>query len=561
MKIVALAFAMLILQSSLSIAQVTVSLPTITGQAGTTVALPVTVGSLSGQNVYSYQFTMAFDSSVVKITSVTTAGTISNNMQLFYNIISGDTLKVAASGTSALSGSGTLVNINVQLVSTGTSPLTLQNFQFNEGTPAVTLTNGSVGVPKLAVAIPADTGRVGSTVLVPINTNSLAGQTIYSFQFSLVFDPTMLSGVGVSTSNTLSSSMQIITNIVPGGAVDTLKVAAAGSTALTGQGVLIYVTGRIAKTGTSALSLSSFQYNEGSPSVGTISGSITGITNYRPHFTAVGPKTVMQLDSLSFTVTATDSNNDVISYSASGLPTGATFNDSTHTFSWRPSYMQLGLYNVTFKATDPYGAYDSMVVPITVTIRYVQPTILSYRPAKLPDSVGSGSSMTFGVTVQQVNPYDTLSYTWTVNGVVQSSHDSTLTITLPNTRGNVTVKVVVTDKGGLTATQTWSFLVTAVEEKASLPTKFGLDQNYPNPFNPTTVISFDVPKPSAVRIVVYDILGKEVRTLVNNTMSPGTYHVTWDGLNDEGRQVSSGIYFYRMEAGSFVSMKKMLLLK
>ncbi len=651
-RLFALAFAMLILQSSLSIAQVTVSLPTATGQSGSTVALPVTVGSLTGQNVYSYQFTMAFDSSVAKVTSVTATGTISANMQLSYNIISGDTLKVAAAGTSALSGSGTLLNINTQLVKTGTSPLTFQAFQFNEGAPAATLTNGSVGVPTLAVAIPADTGRVGSTVMIPLNTNSLTGQNVYSFQFSLAFDPTILSNVGVSATNSLSSSMQITSNVVHGTTLDTLKVAAAGTAALSGSGALIYLTGTIAKVGTSALSVSGFQYNEGTPSAGAINGSVTGVANHapiftpvaaqtvaegstltftvsatdsdsdsltysasglpkgatftaatrtftwtpsdtqsgaysvtfmvtdpygaadtmavaitvtsvnhKPHFTPVSAKTVMQLDSLTFTVTAADSDNDVITYSASGLPAGATFSATTHTFAWQPSYNQLGAYSVTFKATDPAGAYDSLVVPITVTIKYVQPIILSHTPATPPDSVQIGSSMTFGVTVPQVNPYDTLSYSWSVNSVAQSGHDSTFTTTLPNTRSNVSVQVVVSDKGGLTATQTWSFLVTAVEKQPGVPTKFALDQNYPNPFNPTTVISFDVPKLSAVRIVVYDILGREVRTLMNNTMSAGTYHVTWDGLNNEGRQVSTGIYFYRMEAGNFISMKKMLLLK
>ena len=100
------------------------------------------------------------------------------------------------------------------------------------------------------------------------------------------------------------------------------------------------------------------------------------------------------------------------------------------------------------------------------------------------------------------------------------------------------------------------------ETPDALPKTFALDQNYPNPFNPTTTIKYDVPKMSGVRITIYDILGREVRTLVSNgNVAPGHYSAVWNGLNNEGQQVSSGVYFYRMQAGSFIQMKKMLLLK
>jgi hypothetical protein len=84
----------------------------------------------------------------------------------------------------------------------------------------------------------------------------------------------------------------------------------------------------------------------------------------------------------------------------------------------------------------------------------------------------------------------------------------------------------------------------------------GLEQNYPNPFNPTTMLSFQLPEVSDVRLVVYDILGREVVTLVNERKAPGSYSVTFDGS-----YLSSGVYFYRIVAGSFTETKRLLLIR
>ena len=94
------------------------------------------------------------------------------------------------------------------------------------------------------------------------------------------------------------------------------------------------------------------------------------------------------------------------------------------------------------------------------------------------------------------------------------------------------------------------------------PTSFGLDQNYPNPFNPSTTISYQVPEDGQqVKIVVYNMTGQLVRTLVDANQRAGEYKVLWDGKNDYGQQVSTGLYFFRMRASNFVSVKKMLLVK
>jgi hypothetical protein len=99
-------------------------------------------------------------------------------------------------------------------------------------------------------------------------------------------------------------------------------------------------------------------------------------------------------------------------------------------------------------------------------------------------------------------------------------------------------------------------LVSVYDEHPELSTNFYLFQNYPNPFNPSTQIRYSIPKTTLVTINVYDILGKEVATLVNEEKSPGNYEVEFNGSS-----LPSGIYFYKLQAGDFVEAKKMVLMK
>ena len=94
-----------------------------------------------------------------------------------------------------------------------------------------------------------------------------------------------------------------------------------------------------------------------------------------------------------------------------------------------------------------------------------------------------------------------------------------------------------------------------------LPKDFGLSQNYPNPFNPETVIEYQLPEAGQVGLRVYSILGQEVRTLVNHAMPAGYHRVTWDGKNDSGQPLESGIYLYELRIGPLVKVKKTVLLK
>ena len=93
-------------------------------------------------------------------------------------------------------------------------------------------------------------------------------------------------------------------------------------------------------------------------------------------------------------------------------------------------------------------------------------------------------------------------------------------------------------------------------EEISIVSDFNLEQNYPNPFNPSTTIKFSVPTSEFVTLKVYDVIGNEITTLVNEQRAPGTYEVRFDAGS-----LASGVYVYKLQAGSFIQTRKLMLMK
>jgi hypothetical protein len=104
-------------------------------------------------------------------------------------------------------------------------------------------------------------------------------------------------------------------------------------------------------------------------------------------------------------------------------------------------------------------------------------------------------------------------------------------------------------------------VVREIDEGEMRPSDFILFQNYPNPFNPSTNIEFVLPRTGQVKIEIFNVLGQRVRILVDEYLKPGHKLANWDGRDNSGAEVSSGIYFYRLQAGEFTEAKSMLLLK
>ncbi|MCC7430093.1 S8 family serine peptidase [bacterium] len=104
-------------------------------------------------------------------------------------------------------------------------------------------------------------------------------------------------------------------------------------------------------------------------------------------------------------------------------------------------------------------------------------------------------------------------------------------------------------------------ILSGVEDENNLPKAYKLSQNYPNPFNPTTTIEFAILESGKTELEIFNVLGQKIRTLVSEKLLSGSYKVKWNGTDENGKQVSSGIYFYKLKSGNFSETKKMVLLK
>jgi len=149
--------------------------------------------------------------------------------------------------------------------------------------------------------------------------------------------------------------------------------------------------------------------------------------------------------------------------------------------------------------------------------------------------------------------YDNASYT--SNSLVTSTTAAGMTYHY-HTDGAAGCTMTGTNSGTSRPNMCFLSIVGVNNQNNEIPKVFSLSQNYPNPFNPSTVINFSIPKTSMVNMVIYDILGREVMTLVNDVMQPGEYNATFDASS-----LSSGVYFYKIQAGDFTDTKKMLLVK
>lgn len=656
-KFLSLLSLMLMLGTSITFAQVSVTFPTISGAVGTSTTANITVGDLTGQNVTSYQFDLNYDKNIIDVTGVTVAGTKSEVGQISYNAdLTNGKLSVAWANGTALTGSGTLLKINITFKAAGTSALTPSGFLFNNGVPAATLTAGQATAASVQVYVDNVTASgLNTEFLIPIKTTALvAGDNVLSFNFNGTFDPTKLQITGYDLTDALGAGGQVSINT--NNTAGTVSLAWAKGTAITGTGTLVFLKAKALVKGSSTVSLTSFMYNTGTPAVVTAAGTVT-LTNKKPAFAAsTDTKTVNENAALAFTVVATDGDGDVLTYSATGLPTNATFNAATGAFAWTPSYTQAGVYTVVFKAND--GTVDSDPLTVTITVNDVNRTpTISLNPAG-PFTVAEGQLLTFDVVASDPDTDNTLTlsasgvpsgatfvastgkFSWTPlfnqagsytvlftvkdNKNAVATVPATITVTNTNTPPSFAVagakqmpdttilggknliftykaidvegdnisyflqdpkpegaiivsstgvfgwkpsnkqagkwQIVVLASDGVFSTPSRIAYVTVIPdtkvEGEEVPVSFELYQNYPNPFNPTTSIKFALPKESQVKLSVYTILGQEVATLVNSVMSAG-YHT----VNFDASKLPSGMYIYKIDAGSFSQIKKMLLMK
>jgi hypothetical protein len=292
---------------------------------------------------------------------------------------------------------------------------------------------------------------------------------------------------------------------------------------------------------------------------------------------------------LMITLSATDVDGDNLTYTASSSDTNVTVLVSNDTLTMTPADNWNGNSTIMVVVSDG-SATDTTSFELTVNAVNDAPSSFALNEQ---DSVYitmdnfASDSIVFTWDESADVDDDELTYHFTaeliINGQLTTEYDTTLTANgmkidyqsvfdeiyaaqsmLAAMEWDVSVsdgvEEVMAENGPLTVGLNASDAVLSINEEL-LPEKFALHQNYPNPFNPITTLRYDLPEQATVNIIIYDMLGREVRTLVNTTQDAGFKSVIWNATNDYGKPVSAGVYLYKIQAGEFVQTRKMVLLK
>lgn len=166
-----------------------------------------------------------------------------------------------------------------------------------------------------------------------------------------------------------------------------------------------------------------------------------------------------------------------------------------------------------------------------------------------------GNSVNADVQIPNQNLQLDINKTWYLNDILNNTSEQIDASSFSNYSANLAPyesRIITIDNSP----------ITYVREQTQVPLIYKLLQNYPNPFNPTTTILFEIPNTEKVKLDIFDILGRKIASLINNEVrQKGRYQVIWNGKNSFGEAVASGVYFYRLQSGNFVNVKKMIMLK
>jgi hypothetical protein len=598
---------------------ITITLASLTvdqSKIGQRITLPITISNITGLNVTGYNFSLIYDRSVVEYTGYDDAGTISSSLSMKIDVNDSTHSRVgwAAAGDSPMTGGGTLINLMFKVKTTGSSPLTFTVIKVNDVIdPLYNIGKIKVGnlKPTMTAILPISATEKDSVQFTAVGTdpdndslsytmtgapvgavlNAKTGKFVWvppygaKGSYTIAIKCTDVGGLNDVTNASITVAKKNVKPYLTAVAAktvsekDTLRftIAAVDSNgdaliySLTGKPVASTfdsTTGKffwLPDTGTAGVYPLTVVVKDPDNATDTTRFTVTVTKkNFIPVIGKILAKSVVENDTLKFKVTGTDGYGEKITYSAATLPAGAKLDSVSGDFSWVPAVGTAGKYAIKFKACDPGGLFDTTTASITVVMKNQKPVLFSKTPSDTVKYLVA-KSVTFKAVGKDPNN-DTLRYTWKQNGTIvkPASTDSTYTTSFASV-GIYSITAIFEDQGGLKDSTTWTVTIalTAVNKTdGAVPTEFALEQNYPNPFNPSTTISFSLPKAAPVTFEIYSILGTKIRTLMSGQVMSASYHnVVWDGKDDNGAHVSSGLYLYRINADNFTASKKMMLLK
>ena len=506
-------------------------------------------------------------------------------------VLVGETLAFGASGGTApytfTTSNPAIATFGGTSTLTGVSPGSVTATATDQNGISKT-TSGVVQVRALRLTVGAGAGAPGDTVLVPVSITNPVPYAIKSAEFEVTYNETYLTATGASQVGTIAAAAGWAAPTA-GISSGTIHVALAGANNLAGPGVLTYLKFVIDPIGfstSSPLSAVSGLFNESYPSInvnGTVSVTVLSTITVSPN-----TATIVKDDQLQFNISGVTTppvtwgvtNPVVASIDATGkLTAKASGVTQVHATD------NLGRTDIT----DIITVCDLYLNAPSQSVFYTQPTAVAIQPDRSLTGLGIyGYELTLSfdpakVFVVGVSTAGTATASWgtpvynaSIPGKVVVVHagSSPLSGVLPlvkvlfqslvatnGSQTTLTISKILFNEGHPCALVGAGFLVvTGVGDTPPAP--LFLEQNIPNPFNPRTSILYRVRDDGGATLRIYAMNGSLVRTLADGGQRAGVFNrVEWDGTDDSGQRVASGVYFYRLESAGEVLTRKMVLLK
>jgi hypothetical protein len=421
-------------------------------------------------------------------------------------------------------------------------------------------------------------GNPGDTIVTPMNVDNIfVSDNVLSCVFYLETDTSVIRVVGFDSIGTLAVGTTLNTNF---SRIDSVYFSVNTLIPITGSGTLLKIKLLVndsSKWGDiDTVKIDSFVYNSGVPAVRVSDGFYAG--QFRVYGDVTGDDSAKAIDasqilkyvvgkttfdSLTKIVADVSGNGKIFAYDGAlvllhdigylpQFPTGDTL------FAWHLGFRRLAPIT------------NSKAEIIANIVRTETDVIIPIELRNINNVLSSDIVLSYDNELIEFVGYNTTEISKDFQ-IMTNYKDGVLYVSMASVKGMTEdgklIELRFRAKNENFDIQFVSFSLNEEEFEVStgletnMPKKFALHQNYPNPFNPETVIKFDLPKSSDVILKIYNVLGQEIRTLINERKPAGYHSVKWDSRNNNGVTVSSGIYLYRLKAGEFVITKKMILIK
>jgi hypothetical protein len=248
-----------------------------------------------------------------------------------------------------------------------------------------------------------------------------------------------------------------------------------------------------------------------------------------------------------------------------------TYNFSPNASGYYSQELPAGTYSLTatLENYEPYTTQDIVITEGQMTELNI---ILEVIPVFNPPLNLSGEIIDDNVILNWESPanipnsmtltgYKIYKNDQSITNLIETTNYTDTDITLGNTYHYYITAIYTNPEGESDSSNVITLNYTNITDTIEIPQKTKLHNNYPNPFNPSTAISFDLSSENLVNIEIYNSKGQKIKSLINKTYAPGKYTLIWAGKDDYNKQVTSGIYFYKIKSGSYTHTKKMILMK